>query len=72
MTRSITTGCEGGPSPVPSASIASTVSIPSLTLPTIAYSGGRPTSSPVTTKNWLPAVPGGSAPVFAIATTPWV
>jgi tRNA pseudouridine38-40 synthase len=26
----------------------------------------------VTTKNWLPAVPGGSAAVFAIATTPFV
>ena len=23
-------------------------------------------------KNWLPAVPAGWAPVFAIATTPWV
>ena len=30
--------------------------------------GRRP--RPVTTKNWLPAVPGGSAPVLAIATTP--
>ena len=29
-------------------------------------------SSPVTTKNWLPAVPGGSVCVFAIATTPFV
>ena len=44
MTRSITTGFEGGPSPAPSASIASTVSIPSVTLPTTAYSGGRPAS----------------------------
>jgi hypothetical protein len=29
-------------------------------------------SAPVTTKNWLPEVPGGSAPVLAIATTPFV
>ena len=29
-------------------------------------------SAPVTTKNWLPEVPGGSAAVFAIATTPFV
>ena len=57
---------------MPSASIASTVFIPSVTLPTIAYSGGRPMSAPVTTKNWLPAVPGGSVAVFAIATTPCV
>jgi hypothetical protein len=26
----------------------------------------------VTTKNWLPAVPGGSLPALAIATTPFV
>ena len=31
-----TTGCDGGPSPTPSASIRSTVSIPSVTSPTIA------------------------------------
>ena len=42
----------------------------SVTLPTTAYSGGSEASSPVTTKNWLPAVPAGSAPAFAIATTP--
>ena len=56
----------------PSVPISSTTSSPSVTSPTIAYSGGRPTSSPVTTKNWLPDVPGGSAAVFAIATTPFV
>jgi hypothetical protein len=32
----ITTGCEGGPSPVPRASIALTVSMPSVTVPTTA------------------------------------
>jgi hypothetical protein len=32
----ITTGCDGGPSPVPSASIALTVSMPSVTVPTTA------------------------------------
>ena len=36
VTRSITTGCVGGPSPAPSASIAVTVSIPSVTVPTTA------------------------------------
>ena len=36
VTFSITTGCAGGPSPVPSASIALTVSIPSVTVPTTA------------------------------------
>ena len=41
-----------------------------LTSPTIAYSAGSPTSSPVTTKNWLPDVPGASTAVFAIAMTP--
>ena len=35
----------------------------------VGRAGRRP--APVTTKNWLPAVPGGSSPVFAIATTPW-
>ena len=43
-----------------------------MTLPTIAYSAGRPASAEVTMKNWLPEVPGGSAAVFAIATTPCV
>ena len=32
--------------------------MPLLTLPTSAYSGGRPASAPVTTKNWLPERPG--------------
>ena len=58
VTLETTTGCDGGPSPTPSASMRSTVSMPSVTSPTTAYSGGRPASAPVTTKNWLPAVPG--------------
>ncbi len=72
VTFLITTGFDGGPSPTPSASIALTVAIPSVTRPTMAYSGGSPMSLPVTTKNWLPAVPGASFCVFAIATTPSV
>ena len=46
----------------PSVPISSTTSNPSVTSPTTAYSGGRPTSAPVTTKNWLPAVPGRFGP----------
>ena len=73
VTRSSTIGCNGcSVAASPSSSIRSTVSNPSVTSPTTAYSAGRPTSSPVTTKNWLPLVPGGSVCVFAIATTPRV
>ena len=43
-----------------------------MTLPSSAYSGGSCASSPVTTKNWLPDVPGASVAVLAIATTPLV
>ena len=43
-----------------------------MTVPRIAYWAGRPASSPVTMKNWLPEVPSASVAVFAIATTPCV
>ena len=36
VTLFTTTGCDGGPSPTPSASIRRTVSSPSVTSPTIA------------------------------------
>ena len=51
----------------PSLPIRSTTFVPFVTVPTIAYCGGRP-ESPVMTKNWLPDVPGGSVAPFAIAT----
>jgi hypothetical protein len=53
VARSITTGCTGVPaSPLagsPSSPIASTTSCPFTTLPSRAYSGGRPASAAVTT-----------------------
>ena len=39
-------------------------------MPITAYSGGSCASGAVTTKNWLPDVPGASAALFAIATVP--
>src|SRR5207302_11437336 len=60
-------GCSIGS---PSFPMRSTTSSPLETFPTIAYSGGNPASAAVTTKNWLPEVPAGSAAVFAIATVP--
>ena len=48
----------------------STTPRPLDTRPSVAYSGVRSGAWPVTTKNWLPAVPGGSAPVLAMATMP--
>ena len=58
--------------PVGVAAIAFTAFIPLTTRPRTAYSGGSPASSAVTMKNWLPEVPGASACVLAIATTPRV
>ena len=73
VTESITTGCVGcSVAGSPSCPIRSTTSRPLVTFPTRAYSGGSPASAPVTTKNWLPAVPAGSLAVFAIATAPLV
>ncbi len=43
---------------VPSLPIRATTAAPLLTLPTSAYSGGSPALAPVTTKNWLPELPG--------------
>jgi hypothetical protein len=76
VTDFITTGLTGG-EPLGSldcngnAPIASTTSRPFVTLPTSAYSAGRP-AFPSITKNWLPDAPEGSLPPFAIATTPCV
>ena len=67
----MTTGSVGASSgPTATTPILSTTSWPLVTLPSSAYSGGSPASSPVTTKNWLPEVPAGSVAVLAIATTP--
>src|SRR5436309_11524713 len=57
--------------PTGTASILETTSWPDETLPTSAYSAGRLAPwEPETMKNWLPEVPGGSVPVFAMATVP--
>ena len=74
VTLEMTTGCVGRSSGPPRAPIRSTVSRPSVTSPTIAYSAGRPTSAPVTTKNWLPtflAPRPGSSPSRRLPSRTW-
>ena len=70
----ITTGSSGVPVPPlegsPSRPIRSTTAMPLDTRPSVAYSGARSGAWPVTTKNWLPAVPDGSDAVLAMATMP--
>ena len=68
---STTTGCVGiSVAGSPSVPIFMTTSLPAVTLPITAYSGGSCASGAVTTKNWLPDVPGASDADFAIATVP--
>src|SRR5919107_1187151 len=57
----MTTGATGRSSPpVGTEAMRSTMSVPCVTRPTSAYSGGSPASAAVTTKNWLPDAPAGS------------